>query len=392
MKKDNLFYLVGGGIPHKRPARPYSDAACSFLAALSELLLTHRTFPDVVSFAFFCRRANTARLRAEFGSSEIRLGRGLAFHITPSNIPINFAFSLVYGMLSGNSNVVRVPTRLWPQVDIVCGAINSLLERPEFSELDGSIAMVRYERDDEVTRYFSWQCDARIVWGGDETVRAIRDIPIRPRAIEVSFADRFSFCVIDEDAVMKLSDAEIARLADDFYNDTYLVDQNACSSPSLIVWLGGLRRIPEARERFWRAVESSACKYGLAPIHAMDKYSMLCDLLTQDRCVESAVRHGNLIYRLKLASLDGVEDLRGRFGFFFEYEADDIGAVARHVTSKWQTLTYFGVERDELASFVADNSLTGIDRIVPIGSALDIGVVWDGYDILRTLSRVVCVR
>ena len=23
-----------------------------------------------------------------------------------------------------------------------------------------------------------------------------------------------------------------------FYNDTYLVDQNACSSPHLIVWIG----------------------------------------------------------------------------------------------------------------------------------------------------------
>ncbi|MDR3355074.1 MAG: hypothetical protein LBO21_08555 [Synergistaceae bacterium] len=391
MKKDNLFYLVGEGVPNRRPTRPYSDTACSFLAAMSELLLTHREFPDVVSFAFFCRRANITRLKAEFGSSEVRLGRGLAFHITPSNIPINFAFSLVYGMLSGNSNVVRVPTKLWPQVDIVCGAINSLLERPEFSELDGGIAMVRYERDDEVTRHFSERCDARVVWGGDETVRAIRCIPIPPRAIEISFADRYSFCVIDEDAIMKLSDAAIARVADGFYNDTYLVDQNACSSPSLIVWLGGARRSPEGRERFWRSVEQSARKYDLAPIHAMDKYSMLCDFLTQDLGVESVARHGNLIYRLKLASLNDVENLRGKFGVFFEYEADDIGEIAPHVTSKWQTLTYFGVEKDTLARFVTDNSLTGIDRMVPIGSALDIGVVWDGYDIIRTLSRVVWI-
>jgi hypothetical protein len=240
-----------------------------------------------------------------------------------------------------------------------------------------------------VTRYFSERCDARVVWGGDETIRAIRDIPIPPRAIEVSFADRYSFCVIDERAVMKLGDAALARLADDFYNDTYLVDQNACSSPSLIVWLGGSQRDPEARERFWRAVGASAGKYDLAPIHAMDKYSMLCDLLTQDHDIESASRHGNLIYRLKLASLDGVENLRGKFGVFFEYEAGDIGAIAPHVTSRWQTLTYFGAEKDALAGFVVDNSLKGIDRIVPVGSALDIGVVWDGYDMIRTLSRVV---
>jgi hypothetical protein len=392
MKKDNPVYLVGDGVPDASPLAPYSDIACSFLAALSDLLLKHKRFPDVVSFAFFCRGANIARLKSGFGSSELRLGRGMAFHITPSNIPINFAFSLVFGMLSGNSNVVRVPAKPWPQADLVCGAINSLLDKPEFSKLKARTAMVRYGRDDEVTRNFSGACDARIVWGGDEAISALRNIPIRPRAVEVMFADRYSFCVIDERAVMGLEDTAMARLANNFYNDTYLVDQNACSSPSLVVWLGGDGRNLEARERFWRAVELRAGKYDLAPIHAMDKYVLLCDCLTRNDNIESVVRHGNLIYRIKLALLDGVEDLRGKFGVFFEYEADSIGAIAPHVTSKWQTLTYFGVDNAVLSSFVTDNLPRGIDRIVPVGSALDIGVIWDGFDIIRTLSRVVDIK
>ncbi|MDR1472898.1 MAG: hypothetical protein LBS75_10295 [Synergistaceae bacterium] len=391
MREDNATYLVGCGIPEAKPQRPYSDEACSFLAALSDLLLRRRDFPDVASFAFFCRRANTARLKSDFGSSDVRLGRGIAFHITPSNIPINFAFSLAFGVLSGNSNVVRVPTKPWPQVDIVCGAINSLLGKPEFSGFKRRVAMVRYERCDETTRFFSERCDARVVWGGDETIRGIRSVPIPPRTVEISFADRYSFCVIDEGAVMKIGDAEMARLADNFYNDTYLVDQNACSSPSLIMWLAGPQRSPEARERFWSAIERGARKYDLAPIRAMDKYSALCGFLARGG-IESVVRHGNLIYRLKLASLDGAENLRGRFGLFFEYEADGIESIVPHVTSKWQTLTYFGVEKTSLSRFAADNSLRGIDRIVPVGAALDIGVTWDGFDIIRSLTRVVEVR
>ena len=31
---------------------------------------------------------------------------------------------------------------------------------------------------------------------------------------------------------------EIIKICNGFYNDTFLVDQNACSSPHLIYWVG----------------------------------------------------------------------------------------------------------------------------------------------------------
>ena len=33
-----------------------------------------------------------------------------------------------------------------------------------------------------------------------------------------------------------------------------------------------------------------------------------------------------------------------------------------------------------------------IDRIVPIGTALDFSAVWDGYDLFQILSREVVVQ
>jgi hypothetical protein len=52
-------------------------------------------------------------------------------------------------------------------------------------------------------------------------------------------------------------------------------------------------------------------------------------------------------------------------------------------------MTYYGVEKNILRDFVINNSLRGIDRVVPVGSALDIGVIWDGYDIVSFLSRLL---
>lgn len=46
-------------------------------------------------------------------------------------------------------------------------------------------------------------------------------------------------------------------------------------------------------------------------------------------------------------------------------------------------------KKSELESFVLENQLYGIDRIVPIGHITDFDLVWDGYDLIRTLSRVV---
>ncbi len=87
-----------------------------------------------------------------------------------------------------------------------------------------------------------------------------------------------------------------------------------------------------------------------------------------------------------------MEELRGRFGLFYEYSASSLEQLAPAVGTKFQTLTYFGFDKEHLAAFIAQNRLRGIDRIVPIGRALDISVIWDGYDIVRSLSRVIDIQ
>ena len=54
-------------------------------------------------------------------------------------------------------------------------------------------------------------------------------------------------------------------------------------------------------------------------------------------------------------------------------------------------MSYFGFEKNVLKSFVLNNNLRGVDRIVPIGNALDIDFNWDGYDLIKTLSRVIVI-
>jgi hypothetical protein len=50
------------------------------------------------------------------------------------------------------------------------------------------------------------------------------------------------------------------------------------------------------------------------------------------------------------------------------------------------------LDADHLVDRIIAAGLPGIDRVVPVGKALDIGVIWDGYDLIRSMSRIVATQ
>lgn len=372
------------------PLRPFEPMVLDCLGEISTAILQSpvgRQYPDLTAFAFYIRRANLQKLDAAFASDEIRLGRGLCFHIAPANIPVNFAFTWVFSLLAGNANVVRLPSKDFPQVDALISIINTMLEK--YPELKERNAFVKYPRtDNETTAAYCQMADCRMIWGGDRTIASVKVLPTRPRCVDVCFADRYSVALINADAVMSADETQLARLAEGFYNDTYLMDQSACSSPQVLLWEHDL---PEAREMFWDTVEALARKkYILQDAVAVDKYTLFCEEAVGNENIQSVTRKGNLLYRLELKSLPpDIVSHRGKAGFFFEYALKSREDLFKVVTEKFQTITQFGIDAAELAQQIAAAHLRGIDRIVPIGKAMDIGIVWDGYDLIRVLSRVI---
>lgn len=372
------------------PLRPFEPMVLDCLGEISAAILKSpvgRQFPDLTAFAFYIRRANLQKLEASLALGEIRLGRGLCFHVAPANIPINFAFTWVFSLLAGNANVVRLPSKDFPQVDALLYVINAALDK--YPELKERNAFVKYPRtDNETTAAYCQMADCRMIWGGDRTIAAIKALPTRPRCVDICFADRYSVAMINADAVMSADETQLARLVDGFYNDTYLMDQNACSSPQVILWE---HDSPEAREKFWSAVEALARKkYVLQDAVAVDKYTLFCEEAVGNENILSVSRKGNLLYRVELKSLPpDVVSHRGKAGFFFEYALKSRDELFNVVTEKFQTVTQFGIDAAELARQIASAHLRGIDRIVPVGQAMNIGILWDGFDLIRMLSRII---
>lgn len=385
-----LIRLAGTDPSDTRPRVPFAPDVLDFLADLSKELrgdADARQTGDVQTFAFWCRRANLDRLRAAHDDGTRRLGRGLAFHVAPANVPINFAFSLAFGLLAGCANIVRVPSAPHAVVDLVAGAVDRVLAR--HPALAASNTLVRYDAASGYSAQFSARADARILWGGDATVSALRALASPPRCVDVAFADRTSFCVMDAPAVLGLDAAGLDKLAHGFFNDTYLMDQNACSSPHLVVWLGeGGER---AAWRFWEALgRKAASDYQQAPVQAVDKHTDLLEAVLDGEPITRARTYGGTVTVLEWTGLPkDVGACRGRFGLFRQVLADSLEPLAPHLDGRFQTLTAFGVDLGQLGDFVISHRLAGIDRVVPVGQALDMGLIWDGYDLIAQLSRVV---
>ena len=84
-----------------------------------------------------------------------------------------------------------------------------------------------------------------------------------------------------------------------------------------------------------------------------------------------------------------MQRLKGKWGVFFEYNSNNLNQINKIINKNFQTLTYFGFKKDNLVSHIIDNKLKGIDRVVPVGQSLNINLLWDGYDLSKSLTRVI---
>lgn len=363
----------------------FSDRVLDFLDCLSRKLMGSKEakkYPDVIAFAFWIRRASLYKVSVSYKDGSQRIGRGVAFHIAPSNIPVQFAVSMTYALTAGNASIVRISDKRFEQVDIICEAIRFVLAEG-YPDMKSYICIIRYAHNDEITQTLTDLCDIRMIWGGNRTIAAIRRSPIKARCIDLGFADRYSIAVIDSDDYLKRNSD---LLAVDFYNDTYFSDQNACSSPRLVIWTGN--SISKAKEVFWDALGKVIHqKYQMDPISSSEK------LLKTAVCAAvhpgiKEIKKDNLLIRVELPLLyDDIMDFKGNSGYFFECSVDKLECLAPIMKKGCQTVTYIGDFEDELRKVINENGVRGVDRIVPVGHAADIAFVWDGLDLPDILSR-----
>lgn len=377
---------------------PFGATVVNFVDAFSKLMLASpeaRTYPELAALAFWLRRSSVEKLkRHALDETRIRVPRGVAFHVAPANVDTIFIYSWFLSLLCGNSNIVRVSSKPSEQVRVIFDIIGNLFAQGEFADVRNRSLIVRYGHDAQVNTLFSSNCDVRLVWGGDQTIHEIRKAPLPPTAIEMTFANKYSFAVIDAETIVNTDDARLQSLVDAFYNDAYWFAQMACSSPRMIVWLNrDLNAVQQARDLFWPRLQQR--------LEAGDSDLDMSDYVNKRVAVDSLALHehiqiekssSNDISRVWLPKLEIHEELHCGAGLFFESAIAELDELVPLLSRKIQTISYTGISGERWRDFFTKNNVSGIDRVVPVGKALDFDYVWDGYDMPVMLLREIRLK
>ena len=374
---------------------PFSLLVIDFFDELSKNIFLNKNiskFPDVATFCFWCRKSNLIKLKKNFIDGRLKKGVGLVLHIPPNNVPITSIYSLAFGILSGNANILRIPKKNLKHLKIILNPLEKLLKKKKFSILKENNFLVYYDRSDFISAKLSSISDGRLIWGGDETIKIFKSYQTKLKCSDLFFADRFSVSIFNSDFFKKISNDGMKNLIKNFYNDTFILDQNACSSPHVIFWQG--KNIKLAQNIFWSNLESFVKKnYKYTPEIFSKKYQIYNQYLFDFKNCQSELADKQIIFRIDLTKVKkkniSLDNFRGFSGLFFENKLSNLNGLKNIVNEKVQTITYFGYKKNFLDKFIKNTNIKGIDRIVPVGKALNLDFQWDGYNIIDRLTRII---
>ena len=394
-KKKTLYQITKNKRFNINVSEPFNNQSIDFLSDFSKELKKEKKiykFPDLIYLVFWTSYKKIGEAKKKLLSKNIRLGRGLIFHICPSNVPTNFIYSFFFGLLSGNSNIVKVPSKAFSEKNIILSTINKLFKKKKYLGLKNSNFFIQYDEKIKNTQKISSICDGRVIWGGDKTINEVRKIWMPERAIELTFADRYSLSILNLNKFKKIKNHEIKLIAKKFFYDSYMMNQSACNSPHFVFWVG--KKNNNLQQKFWKELNYIAeQKFILDESVVLNKYSNLIKNMIDQKNFQNIKLFKNNLYVVNPnKNIKNIENIRGISGMFFQKNIAGIIELKKFITKKCQTVTYFGLDKKQIESFVLKNNLFGIDRIVPIGKALDINLVWDGYDVIDSLSRTITLE
>jgi len=370
----------------------FSREAINFLNELSSKILKRpdiRSFPELLALAFWLRKGNLVPIfqnwQNKVSKEEKVFARGVAFHIAPSNVDSIFLYSWALSLLSGNSNLVRVSRTRSNQLEILFEIINKLYKTHK--KIACRNKLFTYEHDEDISSYLSVNSDLRIIWGGDETISLIKKLQSKTTTKDVTFSDKSSLAIINTKSYLSLDKNARNELAHSFFNDSYWFSQKACSSPGRVYFIGN--HAAETSKIFWKQLGLELIKNG-----SLDDVSLSIKKLTS---VFQEIIDNDDIKPLIIGKNDHPTVLLQESGspihpscgggFFIERRLSNLNELPMLLRTKDQTLSYYGFSSEILNEICQDSLGLGLDRIVPIGHALNFHPVWDGYDLLTEFTK-----
>jgi len=382
-------------------SQPFASSRVAFVAELSRRILADRAFREhreLMAMAHWFRQVNLKTLERDFLAGQegdkLFVRRGVVFHIAPSNVDSVFIYSWLLSLLCGNANIARVSRRRSAQMQAFFAHTASLLQQEAFRSLRDTNLVLSYAHDAGITERISSRCHLRVVWGGDRTIADIRAVALPPLATELVFANRFSMALLNSDAVLSLDAAAMTSLVQRFYNDAFWFNQQACSSPRVVIWAGSQAATTTARSKFWPALGEQVRLHQPEnlPAQVMDRATALFRVAHGHSDARADTQAGAMPSRIWIGRLNELDRASHEGnGLFIEMNIPDLAGLNDLLSSRDQTIAHFGFDRNDWLAVMPNLPPHAADRIVPVGNALTFSPVWDGVNLLRSFTREIQV-
>jgi hypothetical protein len=381
----------------KQLLQPFDQISIDFITTISKEILSnpqYKSFPEIIALGFWMRKTHIQKLEQIFKSQtkqSFKIGRGIAFHITPSNVDTMFVYSWFLSLLVGNSNIIKLSTTKSIQTKILLDLIQKTINLSKYQTIKEKTILLTYTHNDDITYQLSHLADIRIIWGGDNTIEHIRQIPIKPSSTELIFADKFSFSIIS--AAHLIKQKSIQKLIELFYNDSFIFNQMGCSSIRSIVWIGDDKQVHEAQQIFWNSLENYVQANPPQDIVAADINNKLVTaykLAIESNQIKKIIQDTPYLYRIQYENFKDFQiSLHCGSGLFYECCETSLEKLFRQTNKHYQTISYYGLSKEKIIKALQNTYPIGIDRIVPIGKSLNFSYIWDGFNLLDSLTREI---
>ena len=400
LNNQKIDFLAGskdGAIFSSLPFGIYETDIINFLSELSNQILliskSKKRYRIFSYYALWSRKSNLLRLKKSREDIEQRFGRGLAFHIAPSNVSTNILFTMAFGLISGCPSIIRISSKNIKEINEIFKIIDFLLERKEFKLIKNYISIISYERDEEINKELSKISDLRVIWGGNETINYFKGFITKPKSIDIVYPNRSALAIISKKWLNESTEEEKNITAKAFSNDISLFSQRACSSPKQLIVYDEENELDRSNNLLNTFL--IRCDYYISKLTELEEFYTLKNFKTASE-ISAEIEKDKLT--IKCSNLFGIytndnskiiNDLKYENTCFFIREISNLSDITNFLKKDNQTIVQIGLNMQEKKSLLNIVGPLGTDRIVRAGTALNMNIFWDGYDTVGIMSRLI---
>lgn len=371
---------------------PFSDKLINELSLLGTYLMSRgRTTSSIVATGYWLRKSHLLSIKSQYPTDELQ-AKGMVFHIAPGNVDTLFFYSMIISVLCGNQTLLRMSNDLNEDAQKLLKFINQFLsESSNIILLPSLMTVIQYKYNDQVTAEISACSTARVIWGSDQTIEHISQFPLsvmlqgseEESSNNICFPDRYSVAIIQID-----NEAQIKDACDNLLRDIKPYFQQACSSPKAIYWLNTAQAL---QDKFWKRVDNKLSEQ--ESLETTDFISQLLFLqrlplllntqeINKNKCL---LKKYDLLQVMELESVtfDSITSHSGLW-VLLSLQVNNLDEV--QLFEHCQTVTVSGIEEPEW-EFWGNNTEQPMKRIVPAGQALAFSHIWDGIDLVKSLTN-----